>query len=69
MGFVTPQEVWMKSNSNFFKPLYDQIDEITNGFIDTHKLSYEDFLNTFGDKLLWKVIIFSQWVKRFNVTI
>ena len=69
MGFVTPQEVWMKSHSNFFKPLYDQIDEITNGFIDTHKLSYEDFLNTFGDKLLWKVIIFSQWVKRFNVTI
>ena len=72
MGFVTPEEVWMKDNVNMLRDHLQSATETTNGFITIHIL--EKFDKMVSGKIpfnfsIWRVLCFAEWVKVFAVKI
>jgi len=61
MGYETPFEEWMKKNSDF---IHDELkDAMThlNGIVNQEVMGLDDSL------VVWRVIAFNRWVKRFGV--
>jgi asparagine synthase (glutamine-hydrolysing) len=73
MGFTTPEEVWVKKeNPGLFRSKISEAIIVTNGIIKLEALRYfDDMVN--GklpfDYTYWRLILFSEWLKRFNVII
>ncbi|WP_269476858.1 asparagine synthase (glutamine-hydrolyzing) [Hominibacterium faecale] len=73
LGFVSPEEVWIRENSEIFRNEISSACDYLQGFIDKKVL-----LSWFDEKLLnkkefgyvfWKVISAGRWMKVFNVSI
>lgn len=70
MGFVTPEEVWIKSNPEFFRPLLKNACSKTPFLCEQKVMSMLDSIITRKksfDFTLWQIISFSNWLKVFNV--
>lgn len=71
MGFVTPEEVWMREvNPNAFRSRLREAVEISDGIIRESVLDYFDKIVA-GRRpfnfLIWRLISFGNWLKVFNV--
>lgn len=72
MGFVTPEELWLKEQANSIKQDLQKAVEISNRFINKHIL--DKFDNIINDKekfdfTIWRVLCFAKWVEVFKVRI
>lgn len=70
MGFVTPEEVWMKENTFPLRNDLQSAIETTNGFINQNIL--EKFDKMMSGKIpfdfsIWRVLCFAEWVRVFEV--
>ncbi len=70
MGFVTPEEVWMKENAALFRRDLQAAVESTNGFINNNVM--EKFEKIISGKQpfdfsIWRVLCFAEWVRVFGV--
>ena len=71
-GFITPEERWIKEDAtNFFRNrIKDSIDS-SFGIIKPEALSYFDSVVTGGasfDYTYWRIIMFSEWMKKYGIT-
>ncbi len=72
MGFVTPEEVWVKENADLLRDDLMRAVEITNGFINKNIL-YK-FNKIISEKQnfdfsIWRVLCLSNWIEVFHVRI
>ncbi|MEI6264166.1 MAG: asparagine synthase (glutamine-hydrolyzing) [Sphingobacteriia bacterium] len=72
-GFLTPQEVWTKSNESFFKKEVEcAVRDYPNIFSKSILENY-DYLIEKNDKdylyFIWRVICFNKWMKVYKVSI
>lgn len=70
MGFVTPEEHWIKSNPHIFKGLLEKALESSSGILNNNLFSlYEKMIS--GkipfNQTPWKIICFGKWLDIFNV--
>lgn len=72
-GFLTPESLWLKDNANKFREQLNTTIELTNGFLkpqETRQL-FEEIVS--GQKkfsfVLWRIICFGLWVKKFDIKI
>lgn len=73
LGFVTPEEIWVKGNSEFFREkLLEAIEYSQEVLLKEAVLKKFDMLingdNSF-DFWLWRVISFGTWMRVFKVTL
>jgi asparagine synthase (glutamine-hydrolysing) len=73
MGFTTPEELWVRSeNPSYFREKISDAIEITNGIIKPEALKYYDNLVNGSipfDYTYWRLILFSEWIKKFKVAL
>lgn len=73
MGFVTPEEKWVKnSNPEFFRTKIGDAVEITNKLIKPESIRYFDRMVAGKepfDYTYWRLIIFSEWMQKFDIKI
>lgn len=72
MGFVTPEETWMKENSDLVKRELISASEYTNGMIQKNIIDdFEKMLS--GEKKFsrhyFRIISFYRWLKVFNIKV
>jgi asparagine synthase (glutamine-hydrolysing) len=73
MGFTTPEEMWVKKERpEFFREKIAEAISVTGGIINNEALKYFD--NVVNGKLAfdftyWRIILFSEWVKKFQVNL
>ncbi|MGE5329794.1 MAG: asparagine synthase (glutamine-hydrolyzing) [Deltaproteobacteria bacterium] len=71
MGFVTPEEVWIKENSGRFREELADACDYLNGIINKEKvLEWFDRLlkeNAKIDFTIWRIISLGRWMKVFKV--
>jgi asparagine synthase (glutamine-hydrolysing) len=71
MGFTTPEELWVKQDKpDYFRRKIIEAISVTNGIINKEALQY--FENVVNGKepfdfTYWRIILFSEWVKKFQV--
>lgn len=71
LGFVTPQDIWIKNNPSLFKPKFDSALKQLNDLNQTDlKIEFEDFFkaNKTDTSSIWKTIAFANWMKQFNIS-
>ena len=70
-GFLTPEERWVKEdNPKLFRDKIEDAIQITDRIIKPEALKYYDKLSAGTipfDYAYWHLILFSEWIKRFNV--
>ena len=73
MGFITPEEMWVrKENPAVFRKKIEEAVEVTNGIIKPGALRYFDQVVSGGQKFdytYWRLILFSEWIKKFDIKI
>jgi asparagine synthase (glutamine-hydrolysing) len=73
MGFITPEERWVKKeNTAYFREKISEAIIVTNGIIKPQALSYFDNVVSGKepfDYTYWRIILFSEWILKFNVHI
>jgi asparagine synthase (glutamine-hydrolysing) len=73
MGFITPEELWVKEeNPRLFRSKISEAITVTEGIIKPEALDYYDNVikgNLPFDYTYWRLILFSEWVKKFQVKI
>ena len=62
MGFVTPQEAWMKKYPEYFEEQLKATVALSSGGIR------ESILDSTDAQLHWRVIAFGKWMKKFELT-
>lgn len=70
LGFVTPEEVWMRENSEFFTTKIQEAIECSSGLLNNNCLSlWRDIINgnTSFDFRIWQMISFGNWMRSFSV--
>ncbi len=72
-GFVTPEDKWIKNNSEVFRNELIQALEVYKELFDTEKVLKWYDLNSSsiqrGNFLIWRIIDSARWAKIFNVTV
>lgn len=70
MGFVTPEEVWMKQNPKVFRSLLEEAVRLSGGLVKAEILEFYDKM-TEGhlpfDFMYWRVMSFGCWLKVFKI--
>lgn len=71
IGFATPEEVWIRNNSEVFRKKLSESIEISNGILNKKALLYFD--NVINKKIpfsftIWRIINFGIWMKIFRVS-
>lgn len=70
MGFVTPEEVWMRNNSKIFRDKLNDSLDISNEILNNRLFNYFDKVVK-GEKnfdfTIWRMINFGTWMKQFRV--
>jgi asparagine synthase (glutamine-hydrolysing) len=72
IGFIAPEEKWVKEEPGIFRQKIKEAVEITNGLINAETLKYFERIaqgNIPFDYTYWRIILFAEWAKRFNVKI
>lgn len=73
MGFITPEEGWVKKdNPAWFKKRIAEAVDVTNGIVKPDALDYFDNVvkgTVPFDYTYWRLIMFSEWIKLFSVNI
>ncbi len=71
-AFVTPEKIWMKKNSHYFRPLFIEAIALSKGIIRPEAIDMFDEIisgkvpfNFFP----WRIICFGQWLKSYNISI
>lgn len=71
MGFTTPEEMWVrKENPGIFKRKLEEAVNVTNGIIKPEVLAYFDEVVSGRQKFdytYWRLILFSEWIKKFEI--
>lgn len=72
LGFETPESVWFKEHKDFVLQKVSDGIRLSGGLISDRFLDYvNDFLKSRieYDRVIWRVIVFGEWIKRFNVQV
>lgn len=73
MGFVTPEEEWIRSNKDFFKKEIAEACDLLHEMVEKDKVLewYEKIVNSQGkiDFTIWRLISISRWAKVFKVKV
>lgn len=73
MGYITPEELWVKKeNPAFFRQKIAEAITITDGIIKPEVLTYFDNVVNGSlpfDYTYWRIILFSEWIKKYQVNI
>jgi asparagine synthase (glutamine-hydrolysing) len=72
MGFVTPEEIWLKRNSDIFRNELEETIKLSNGLINDKILDFFDAIihnKRHFDFTSWRYIAFGRWLKRYNVSV
>jgi asparagine synthase (glutamine-hydrolysing) len=73
MGFTTPEEHWVRNeNPDVFRSKISEAITVTNGIIKPEALKYFDNVVSGKrpfDYTYWRIILFSEWIKRFQIRI
>jgi asparagine synthase (glutamine-hydrolysing) len=73
MGFITPEKYWVRNeNPGLFRSKISEAIAVTNGIIKPEALKYFDYIVSGRlpfDYTYWRIILFSEWIKRFQVII
>ena len=71
MGFTTPEEIWVrKENPALFRKKLEASVDMSNGIIKSGALSYFDDVTNGRkqfDYTYWRLILFGEWLKRFEI--
>lgn len=70
MGFVTPEELWLKENQEVFRRELKEAVQLSGGLINERILNRFEDVCTGKRKFdfsIWRVISFGRWLKVFNV--
>lgn len=70
MGFLTPEEYWLRAYSDIFKKELNWAIEKAKGVLTEECIArYDEILASRRpfDSTIWRMICFGQWVERFNV--
>lgn len=71
MGFITPEEYWVrKENPALFRSRIQEVIEMTDGIIKPEAIDY--FNDVVSGKIpfdytYWRIILFGEWIKKFRV--
>lgn len=73
MGFVTPEELWVKKeNPAFFGKKLSEAVESSNGIIKPEALQYFDNVINGSirfDYTYWRLILFGDWIQKFKISV
>lgn len=72
MGFVTPEEIWIKSNNEVFRKELIETIKISQGLINDKILNFFDAIvhnKRHFDFTIWRYIAFGRWLKTFNILV
>ena len=73
MGFTTPEEIWVRrENPAYFKKCITDAISISEGIIKPETLDYFDKMVSGKvpfDFTYWRIILFSEWIKLFQVKV
>jgi asparagine synthase (glutamine-hydrolysing) len=72
IGFETPEELWIRENNHEFIEAFQQSIEVSQGIIRPSALNIlRGFLTGRRpySSLIWRLICFGSWVKRFGVSL
>jgi asparagine synthase (glutamine-hydrolysing) len=74
LGFVTPEEVWLRESApDLFRKKLDQAIDVSGGILraDSSRMVLEKMISgsTKFNFLPWRMINFGEWIKRFSVEI
>jgi asparagine synthase (glutamine-hydrolysing) len=73
MGFVTPEEIWVRSEApNLFRCELRKSIDLSQGVLSPEALNYLEGVITGKQKfsfLLWRMISFGRWMERFQVSL
>ncbi|MHB8073335.1 asparagine synthase (glutamine-hydrolyzing) [Desulfosporosinus fructosivorans] len=73
MGFVTPEEEWIRVNKDFFKKEISEACDLLHEMVDKDKVLawYEKIVNSPGkiDFTIWRLISINRWAKVFKVEV
>ena len=72
MGFVTPEDVWIKENPVWFTNELTAAVDNSKGFINKSVLNrVNEVINekVKFDFILWRAIAFGRWLRAFNVMV
>ncbi len=73
MGFVTPEEIWMRKYRDLMLQKIDESIRLSNGLIKPEFKAYaQEFLSNPSkryDFMIWRVVNFGEWLKVFDVNI
>lgn len=69
IGFATPEDVWLKNNSDFFKKVFEDENFVTEPFVDKNRILKEwgDILTKQNGAGLFRYICLELWAREFNV--
>ncbi len=71
LGFVTPEVIWIKENSELFRNRLIEAIELSQGILDSKSIlsNFDDIIN--GKQKfnfwIWRIISFGAWMKAFQV--
>ncbi len=71
MGFVTPEEIWLKKNSDRFRQELNETVALSGGLINNKIIDiFEDVCmdRRDFDFTIWRFISFGRWLKVFNIS-
>lgn len=72
-GFLTPEEKWVREeNPSLFRDRISDAIDLANGIIKPSALKYYDKVVAGElpfDYTYWRLILFSEWIKRFNISV
>jgi asparagine synthase (glutamine-hydrolysing) len=73
MGFVTPEEIWVRKNRDLMLQKIDESIRLSKGLIKPEFKAYaQEVLNNPSKKynfMIWRVVNFGEWLKVFDVHI
>ncbi len=72
MGFVTPEEYWIRSKPDIFRKEIECAIDASNGILTKDCLfRFDDIIanKRSFDSTIWRMICFGRWIKRFNIAI
>jgi asparagine synthase (glutamine-hydrolysing) len=71
MGFVTPEEIWLKEYSpDYFRDKVKEAIEVSQGILNNKALQKLDSIISGEEEFsffAWRLISFGAWIKKFNV--
>lgn len=71
LGFVTPEEIWMRENNEFFRKKIKNAIEYSDGVLnDSFLTHFDNVINRRRpfDSRMWRGLSFGYWMRRFSIS-